>query len=301
MSDATVYPTTGWVYNYLWSNIDNATWTAFSMYQLYYSFVLLNEALLNYKYTVIWALVFGAIAVNIIAAIAGFFMLDCMTFNMYYVNGINPSACDSRVHAYYFFASLCFISGFALLYFRKVKVVPEKLGQAGVIDGVVVAACISLNLAANIPCLYTDITTCFNQDLYQAIATGISFVYFDIWFLVSLARKSFEGGTTNWDVFQLSLLTGSMTAIYLVGSICYKSWGGNFYTNILWNMGYCLLPLYCVDSIVSPKFLKIFNARSTRGNNSSTNEDSRMRPSTGQQVNTIQTGTAAKGSVVGKD
>ncbi|KAJ3231380.1 hypothetical protein HDU77_001118 [Chytriomyces hyalinus] len=49
-----------------------------------------------------------------------------------------------------------------------------------------------------------------------------------------------------------------MTFLYLVGSISYKTWGGNFYINILWNMGFYVLPLYSVDSVVSPKFLKLF-------------------------------------------
>ncbi|KAJ3377351.1 hypothetical protein HDU80_003310, partial [Chytriomyces hyalinus] len=43
-----VYPTTGFITDDIWNSLDNATWCAFLMYQLYYSFVTLNEAALNH-------------------------------------------------------------------------------------------------------------------------------------------------------------------------------------------------------------------------------------------------------------
>ncbi|ORY37610.1 hypothetical protein BCR33DRAFT_721349 [Rhizoclosmatium globosum] len=145
---------------------------------------------------------------------------------------------------------------------------------------IVLLVCISLNLAANLPCLYMDLTTCFNQDLYQAIAAGISFAYFDVWFLIVVARKTFEKGG-KWEVLQLSALTGSITAIYLAGSVSYKShWGGNFYTNILWNMGYCILPLFCIDSVVSPKFLKLFVKGSQQKDTTSARKSSHHQQTT---------------------
>ncbi|KAJ3222410.1 hypothetical protein HDU81_009924 [Chytriomyces hyalinus] len=248
-----VYPTTGFITGYIWSSLDNATWTAFLMYQLYYSFVILNEAALNYKRTFIWALVFFAIACNIMASISGFFLLDCFTFNL----TPDPHICDSNMHVYYALECMCFCLGFWLLFYRKYKVVPEKLGYTGAVDLAVLLACCSLNLAADVPCLYSDINTCFLQDVYQASAGALSFLYFDVWFLICVTRKTFEKGS-KWEVLQLCALTGSMTFIYLVGSISYKTWGGNFYTNVIWNMGYCVLPLYCCDSVVSPKFLKLF-------------------------------------------
>ncbi|KAI8611184.1 hypothetical protein BC830DRAFT_1142306 [Chytriomyces sp. MP71] len=225
------YQTTGFLSVYVWGNIDNATWCAFLMYQLYFSFVVLNEALLNYKYTFIWALVFFALAANIATSIAGFFLLDCLTFS----TNPDPNTCNSRLHAYYVLSSCSFMCGFGLLFYRKLKVVPEQLGKSGLIDMLVVITCCALNLAANVPCMYSDINTCFLQDIYQAVACGITFAYFDVWFLIKVTQKSFEKGSKG-EILQLSALTGSLTVIYLVGSVCYKTWGGNFYTNILWNM-----------------------------------------------------------------
>ncbi|KAI8611183.1 hypothetical protein BC830DRAFT_680826 [Chytriomyces sp. MP71] len=264
-----VFQTTGFLAVYVWGNVDNATWCAFLMYQLYFTFVILNEALLNYKNTFIWALVFFALAANIATSIAGFFLLDCLTFS----TNPDPNTCNSRLHAYYVLSAASFLSGFFLLYYRKIKVVPDTLVRTGALDAMVVVTSMGLNLAANLPCMYRDIGTCFLQDIYQAVACGITFVYFDVWFLIKVLGKSFAGGAAasaggtavkKAEILQLSSLTGSLTLVYLAGSVCYKTWGGNFYTNIMWNMGYCLLPLYCVDSIVSPKFLKIFNPTSQR-------------------------------------
>ncbi|KAI8824713.1 hypothetical protein BJ741DRAFT_714884 [Chytriomyces cf. hyalinus JEL632] len=247
------YPTTGFVYVYVWSGLDNASWCAFLMYQLYYSFVILNEAALNHKPTFIWLIVFVAIACNMMASVSGFFLLDCFTFNL----TPDPHICDGKAHVYYFLGCVCYCIGFFLLFYRKLKVVPETIGYPGAVDLVVLLGCCGLNLAADVPCLYKDINTCFLQDVYQASAGGLSFLYFDAWFLVCVTRKTFEKGS-KWEVLQLCALTGSMTLVYLAGSISYKTWGGNFYTNIIWNMGYCVLPLYCIDSVVSPKFLKLF-------------------------------------------
>ncbi|KAJ3376975.1 hypothetical protein HDU80_003547, partial [Chytriomyces hyalinus] len=160
----------------------------------------------------------------------------------------------------------------------KYKVVPEKIGYTGAVDMVVLVACCSLNFAADVPCLYSDINTCFFQDVYQASAGALSFLYFDLWFLVCVTRKTFEKGG-KWEVLQLCALTGSMTFIYLVGSISYKTWGGNFYTNILWNMGYCVLPLYCIDSVVSPKFLKMFSKDKNSGTKRTSQTTSHDDPS----------------------
>ncbi|KAJ3246781.1 hypothetical protein HDU77_008819, partial [Chytriomyces hyalinus] len=134
--DATpaAYATTGFITGYVWSGLDNATWCAFLMYQLYYSFVILNEAALNHKPTLIWAFVFLAIACNIAASISGFFLLDCFTFNL----TPDPNICNDKMH---------------------LKVVPETLGYPGAVDVVVLTACCALNLAADVPCLYSDINT----------------------------------------------------------------------------------------------------------------------------------------------
>ncbi|KAJ3236880.1 hypothetical protein HDU81_010245 [Chytriomyces hyalinus] len=265
-----VYATTGFVTGYPWGSLDNATWCAFLVYQLYYSFVILNEAALNYKLTFIWALVFSALAFNIMSAITGLYLIDCFIFN----TTPDPHVCDYRMHIYYPIECMCFCLGFWLLFYRKYKVVPEKLGYPGALDVVVLMACCCLNLAADIPCLYSDITTCFLQDVYQASAGALSFLYFDVWFLVCVSRKTFEKGS-KWEVLQLTALTGSVTFIYLVGSISYKTWGGNFYTNTIWNMGYCILPLYCIESVVSPKFLKMFakDKSSKRASHTTSHED----------------------------
>ncbi|KAI8827390.1 hypothetical protein BJ741DRAFT_630526 [Chytriomyces cf. hyalinus JEL632] len=252
------YPTTGFINGYIWGSLDNATWCAFLMYQLYYSFVILNEAALNYKQTFIWALVFFAIACNMMASVSGFFLLDCFMFDL------TPDShiCDRQMRVYYAFEGMCYCLGFWLLFYRKYKVVPDKLGYTGAVDMVVLVACCCLNLSKTVPCFYCEINTCFLLDVYQASAGALSFLYFDLWFLVCVMRKTFEKGS-KWEVLQLCALTGSMTFLYLVGSISYKTWGGNFYTNLLWNMGFCLLPLYSVDSVVSPKFLKMFAKEKT--------------------------------------
>ncbi|KAJ3222411.1 hypothetical protein HDU81_009925 [Chytriomyces hyalinus] len=248
------YPTTGFVLVYAWGSLDNATWTAFLMYQLYYSLVILIEATLSHKRTFIWGIVFFAISCNIIAAISAFFLLDCDLFNL----TPDPDVCDTPFRVYSFLGGICFCSGFFLLFYRKVKLVPERLGYRGALDFFVLLCCWALNLAAVVPCLFEDMNTCFNQDVYLASAGGLSFLYFDLWFLVCVTRKKFEKGS-KFEVLQLSALTGSMTLVYLIGSISFKTWGGNFYTNTIWNMGYCMLPLFCVDSVVSPKFVKLFS------------------------------------------
>ncbi|KAJ3237586.1 hypothetical protein HDU78_004024 [Chytriomyces hyalinus] len=232
-----VYPTTGFVTGYIWSSLDNATWCAFLMYQLYYSFVILNEAALNYKQTFIWALVFFAIACNMMASISGFFLLDCFTFNL----TPDPHICDGQMHAYYALEGMCYCLGFWLLFYRKYKVVPDKIGYTGAIDTDVLAACCSLNLEKkNVRCFYSDINTCFLQDVFQASAGALSFLYFDLWFLVCVMRKTFEGGS-KWEVLQLCALTGSMT--FLVGSISYKTWGVLYSPSTL-NMNNTLSPAF---------------------------------------------------------
>ncbi|KAJ3239516.1 WD repeat-containing protein 24, partial [Chytriomyces hyalinus] len=283
-----VYPTTGFVTRYIWSSLDNATWCAFLMYQLYYSFVILNEAALNHKQTFIWALVFFAIACNMMASISGFFLLDCTMFNL----TPDPHICDGQMHVYYALEGMCYCLGFWLLFYRKYKVVPEKIGYTGAVDVVVLVACCSLNLAKNVRCFYSDINTCFLQDVFQASAGALSFLYFDLWFLVCVMRKTFEGGS-KWEVLQLCALTGSMTFLYLVGSISYKTWGGNFYTNILWNI---------VDSVVSPKFLKLFAKEKTsvakRTSQTTTNDDpstasgKKPRPASVVGLPSVQPGSA---------
>ncbi|TPX74788.1 hypothetical protein CcCBS67573_g03952 [Chytriomyces confervae] len=292
-----VYPTTGFITGYIWSSLDNATWCAFLMYQLYYSFVVLNEAVLNHKQTFIWALVFFAIACNMMAPISGFFLLDCFMFNL----TPDPHICDGQMHVYYALEGMCYCLGFWLLFYRKYKVVPEKIGYTGAVDMVALVACCSLNLAKNVRCFYSDINTCFLQDVFQASAGALSFLYFDLWFLVCVMRKTFEGGS-KWEVLQLCALMGSMTFLYLVGSISYKTWGGNFYTNILWNMGFCVLPLYSVDSVVSPKFLKLFAKEKTsvakRTSQTTTNDDPstasgrKPRPTSVVGVPSVQPGSA---------
>ncbi|KAI9349035.1 hypothetical protein BDR26DRAFT_852852 [Obelidium mucronatum] len=311
-----VYQTTGWVYNYTWNGMDNSTWTAFLMYQLYLTFVLLNEALLNYKRVFIWILIFIAIASNFASSIAGFFLLDCLTFNEK-----DKNLCETRHHVYYFFTAICFNLGYTLLFYRKYKLVPDETlvmvvgwfpsgSFTGALDMLVLLVCCGLNIAATVPCLYKDLESCFDADIHQAIAASISFLYFEVWFIVSLFLRrvsetqggagggggaaggvAVSGGSAPniaagdveqdgtsvpqqqhhqqlkqqtstvvvnvWDILQLPLLTGSLTATYLAGSWSFKSWNGNFYTNLIWNMGYCLLPLYCIDAIVTPKFLKV--------------------------------------------
>ncbi|TPX74784.1 hypothetical protein CcCBS67573_g03954 [Chytriomyces confervae] len=129
------YPTTGFVSVYVWSGLDNAS-----------CFVILNEAALNHKSTFIWLIVFVAIACNMMASVSGFFLLDCLAFNL----TPDPHICDSKAHVYYFLECVCYCTGFFLLFYRKLKVVPEKIGYPGAVDLVVLLGCCGLNLAADL-------------------------------------------------------------------------------------------------------------------------------------------------------
>ncbi|ORY37587.1 hypothetical protein BCR33DRAFT_447289 [Rhizoclosmatium globosum] len=249
--------TTGWqTSGYEWGSIDNATWSGFILYQLYFTFLIAVDAILTAKRTLIWGVVFLSLTSNILSAITGFLLQDCVIFNPSYAT--QPATCDPQLHAYYFFECCCFVLGFWLLFYRKYKVVPETVCGCGVMDMAVFGVCAVLNVVANLPCLYRDSVTCFQMDVYQAVAVGISFLYFDVWFMVRVIRNSFRKGG-KWELVSLTMLTGSLTVVYLTGSVCYKVWGGNFYTNILWNMGYCLFPLYCIETIVNSKFMRLFN------------------------------------------
>ncbi|KAJ3204075.1 hypothetical protein HDU82_006091 [Entophlyctis luteolus] len=258
---------TGWTYNYTWSNLDYATWSGCLLGQLFLTIPVITETLLNFKTTTIWAFVAVALILQYGDVIANYFMLDCLMF------GSDPNACTSAMHGAYVLNSLVFIAGFILLFYRKLKVAPEIIFKDGLLDICVLLACI-----ANVPCMYSDLDTCFNADIFQAVGTGICFAYFDLWFLIKVMQKKFERGS-RLEVAQVCISTGTITVVYLAGSICYKSWGGNFYTNILWNMGYCFLPLLCIDSVVSPRFTQMFVKTHSKAA-SSVSEPVSMRMST---------------------
>ncbi|KAI9349030.1 hypothetical protein BDR26DRAFT_852845, partial [Obelidium mucronatum] len=246
----------GWTNSYTWSQIDNATWTGFLTLQLYCSLVLLNEAFFSHKKTLLWAIIFSSILSNMLGSISGFFLLDCLMFT-----GSESITCDTPLHVYYAFQAVIYLQTFWLLYYRKLKIAPEKLIKRGLLDTVILALSIASNLATNIPCMYSNIDYCFLQDVYQAGAVGLSFLFFDVWFLRQLMQKVYdaEEKRKKWDLLQTCLGTGGVSFVYLAGSISYKTFGGNFYTNILWNIGYCMVPLACVKSIMSPQFLKVIS------------------------------------------
>ncbi|KAJ3127475.1 hypothetical protein HK100_009748 [Physocladia obscura] len=155
---------------------------------------------------------------------------------------------------------------------------PSEFLYPGLVDFIVMLICIAGSLALNVVCIYGDIEFCFTQDIYQASACILSFLYYELWFLVKVGRMTYLGQnpdtmtTTSTkirthqvkvEVFQLSLLTGSMALIYLAGSLSYKTWGGNFYTNAMWNLGWCMLPLLSVQSVMSKRFMSLFKAEQT--------------------------------------
>ncbi|KAJ3394913.1 hypothetical protein HDU84_005848 [Entophlyctis sp. JEL0112] len=255
---------TGWTYNYTWSSLDYATWAGCLLAQLFLTIPVINETLLGFKNAAIWMFVAIAIVLQYANVVANYFLLDCFIFG----TDPDPAACDRQMHAAYVFNAVVFIAGFVLLFYRKLKVSPETLVRTGLIDFAVLLLCIALNLAANIPCMYSSLTICFNSDIFQAIAAGISFGFFDLWFMIKTMSNKYEKAS-RLEMAHICVSTGTMTVVYLVGSICYKKWGGNFYTNILWNMGYCLLPLLCIDSVVSPRFTNLFKKSHSRGLSSS--------------------------------
>ncbi|KAI9329440.1 hypothetical protein BDR26DRAFT_872382 [Obelidium mucronatum] len=255
---------TGWVYSYVWDNKDYASWAAYLGFQLFYCLYLTFEIPSKFKQTLIWFTIVFAVAVNIGAAVSAFFFLDCLMFN----TNPDPATCGSQLHACYFFEAIAFLLSYILLFYRKYVLIPSQIfNRTGLLDSLVLLLCIALSLTLNVSCIYGDIDTCFNQDIYQASASVLSFVYFEIWFLYSVSIQSLQQQTTSsrrisgkqkLEIFQLSLLTGTMAFIYLVGSISYHTWGGNFYTNAMWNMGWCILPLLCIQTVISRRFLDIF-------------------------------------------
>ncbi|KAI8616828.1 hypothetical protein BC830DRAFT_1116432 [Chytriomyces sp. MP71] len=146
------------------------------------------------------------------------------------------------------------------MYFRKVNLAPETVGRRGLLDLLVLFVCFGLNLAKEIPCQLQGLMACFSFDIYQTCAAAVCFCYFDVWFFVRVMRRSNEDGS-RWEVVQLCFHTGLMNAMYLVGCWTYMFAFNNFYTNILWTIGFCIQPLSSIQSVTSPNFLKLFSAR----------------------------------------
>ncbi|KAI9329441.1 hypothetical protein BDR26DRAFT_872383 [Obelidium mucronatum] len=201
------------------------------------------------------------------ASISGLFFIDCLLFNTH----PDPNVCHRQLNACYVFEALCYLFSYYLLFFRKFIVVPSELfDKPGALDFFIMLICMGCSLALNVPCIYGDIVTCFNQDIYQAGACCLSFLYFEILFLVQVAGKTFEAssnsrkstsrttGRQKIEILQMCVLTGSIALVYLFGSLSYKSWGGNFYTNAMWNMGWCVLPLFCIQTVMSRRFMDLF-------------------------------------------
>ncbi|KAI8608306.1 hypothetical protein BC830DRAFT_17381 [Chytriomyces sp. MP71] len=239
----------GWIAQYQWSLVDNSTWASFLLYQLYYSLVLFTHFYVSYKPTAIWGLIFCSIIINVCAAISGFAFLDCYTFT----TSLDPNACIHQLHPCYAFEALCFMFTYVLLFYRKYRVAPSTLFYPGLLDFIIMLTCISFSLALNVPCIYGDIATCFQQDIYQATGSAISFLYFDLYYILHVSRQSFKPHARR-DILHLCLQTGSISMIYLTGSIAYKAGVGNYYTNMMWNMGWCMVPVYATESVLSSKF-----------------------------------------------
>ncbi|KAJ3194284.1 hypothetical protein HDU82_002505, partial [Entophlyctis luteolus] len=180
---------TGWTYNYTWGAYDYATWCGCLMVQLFLNIPIIYEALLNRKRTVIWMFVAIALLLQIANVVSNLCFIDCVLFAS---PDLDPGDCMLRAHWAYFFNCAVFTTGFVLLFYRKYKVAPETLFLTGLIDLIVVSACIALNVTANVPCIEVDLDTCFTADVFQAFATGISIVYFDAWFLVKMMRRKME-------------------------------------------------------------------------------------------------------------
>ncbi|KAJ3239811.1 hypothetical protein HDU81_005309 [Chytriomyces hyalinus] len=248
----------GWVYNYTWSNYDNCTWAAFLLYQMYYTLNLTNQFIFKFKKTPIWCVIFLALLSNLGSAASGAAFLDCLTFSQ------NP-VCEAQLHACYSFEALTFIFAYFLLFYRKYMLIPSTiLVCTGFTDVFILVLCISLSLALNVVCIYGDIEFCFGQDIYQSIACVLALVYFEIWFFYCVAVQTMEKSVKT-DIFQLCSQTASMNVVYLIGSISYKTWGGNFYTNAMWNMGWCMLPLFSIQAVISRRFLRLFKPTGEQG------------------------------------
>ncbi|KAI8619563.1 hypothetical protein BC830DRAFT_1103452 [Chytriomyces sp. MP71] len=255
MSNGTAADLTGWVWTkYVWTSNDNVTWISFFLYQLYYTFILLYRFHHSSKWTAVWKLMLTAICLNFGAALSGLVYLDCSTFNL-------RGNCTIQRRITYIFELFLFLSSYILLWYRKSRVVASSLLQPGILDATVMVVCIICSLTANVPCIVSTIEFCFAMDVFQASGATISFIYFDLLYMFLVSKKSFTQ-KQKAQAFELSFVTGSMSAVYLLGSISYKTWGGNFYTNLLWNMGWCLLPLFSIESVMSPNFTKMFETKS---------------------------------------
>ncbi|KAI8832254.1 hypothetical protein BJ741DRAFT_614834 [Chytriomyces cf. hyalinus JEL632] len=247
----------GWVYNYSWSHYDDCTWAAFLLYQLYYTLSLMNQFSYKFKRTAIWLVIFLALISNLGAAISGAAFIDCLTFSS------NP-VCEAQLHACYSFEALTFMFAYFLLFYRKLMLIPSEFLSSGFVDTFVLLLCVALSLALNVVCIYGNIGFCFTQDIYQAVACSVAFFYFEIWFFYCVAVMTTMERRKKFDILQLCTQTASMNVVYLTGSISYKTWGGNFYTNAMWNMGWCMLPLFCIQAVISRRFLSHFQPAGQR-------------------------------------
>ncbi|KAI8831358.1 hypothetical protein BJ741DRAFT_617423 [Chytriomyces cf. hyalinus JEL632] len=244
-------PGTGWVIeSYEWSNLDNATWITSILFKIYFTFSLIRPLKTHYKKAVIWVIITAAIVINFAASISGIVFLDCLVFSA------DSSRCNVQLHVGYTLDGAAFLSGYVLLFYRKFCVVPSKLGRTGLVDLVVMLICMAFSLALNIPCICGDMSVCFGQDMFQAVAAGLSFVYFDMFYMIQISQYNIDRRRRN-EALELSYATGGMAAVYIFGSVSYKTWGGNFYTNMLWNVGWCLWPVFAIKSVMSRKFVKL--------------------------------------------
>ncbi|ORY33911.1 hypothetical protein BCR33DRAFT_723117 [Rhizoclosmatium globosum] len=249
LQNITSTQTSGWIYTYTWAQRDNATWIAFQALQLVITLTLFIKSTSLAKKTLFWAVLYFGLISNFATSIAGMYYLDCITFNM------DPNAdCTHRMRANYVSVPFTFVTSFWLLYYRKVMLCRDPI----YIDVVVFFLCSAGTLIAHMPCWFPGLKNCFGFDLGTGAGAFLAFVYFEIWFLVKISRMTMSPAR-KWYICQLSLRTGCIKAIYVLGSISYRTWGGNFYTNEMWNMGYCIAPLMVIDSVMSPRFFELFS------------------------------------------
>ncbi|ORY33912.1 hypothetical protein BCR33DRAFT_723118 [Rhizoclosmatium globosum] len=249
LQNITNIQTSGWVYTYTWAQRDNATWIAFQLLQLVTTLTLLVKSISLAKKSLFWVVLYFGLVSNLATSITGMYYLDCITFNM------DPKAdCTRRMRTTYVTAPFTFISSFWLLYYRKLNLCRDPY----FLDLVVFWICSIGTLTGHMPCLLPGLKNCFDFDLGTGIGALLAFLYFEIWFLIKISWMTMAPAK-KWYICQLSLRTGCIKAVYVMGSISYRAWGGNFYTNEAWNMGYCIAPLMVIDSVMSPKFFDLFS------------------------------------------
>ncbi|KAI9349040.1 hypothetical protein BDR26DRAFT_1004175 [Obelidium mucronatum] len=246
---------TGWVYSYEWTWRDNGTWLAFLVYQSYASLIQVIRSLEHRRNTIFWIVMNFGMASNILGGLSGLVYLDCLTFNE------DPAAsCEPQRMVFHVFVILYYQISFSLLYYRKLKIVPDMVVRQGFLDAVILILCTGFLLAGNMSAFFMNEMDSFSFDLYSGIAAILVFLYFDLWFMFKITQLTMEKAQ-KWVIFQLTVRTGSIKLLYLVGSFSFRTWGGNHYTNTFWNMGYCLVSLAVIETLMSAQFLKLFKSQ----------------------------------------